>query len=558
MKRLFWMIFFFVFVLVVAASTNADTIRRYAWPPDGETKISLESIYKAGVGRSSFFVDGIQLWAQDTDLAVAQYLFEVPSYTYGIEVSLRYIAESGTLIKLYIADLEEEDYEDNGFSVVLPAEKDWYKFFVNNLNFSRKVKIEVSVAQGVVDIYYFEINWLSYKPRIEVIHRYREVPLSEEFYIYHYYYERVPLYVYETPYRIIVYDYWWEAPKYTEWYYCYAPTIIKYRPVYRLYRTTPIYYSSYSYRWGRPVVVDCPREDPPPRPRVKTRRSVLSSSAAEKRRSVEVEKEKYLPSASRNEIRSFDAQKFLERRPQKDDEKRFPQSSKLQEFHREVKKESQKIKIRRMSDVLQNPRQERLTEGQREEDISESEGRQPIRQISARDRQEIRRAPKLLSSIDIQRDGGAQREERQIPQKSRRSLENIFSRVVNVKVTTEQNESSQRTNNYVGDSFQKRRVDHQQPIQIQRAPSESSQRTNNYVGESSFQKRRVDVDRQQPIQQIQRAPVREYSQPSVQPSAQPSPQRELRREESRLASSSSSSSSSSSDDEEHKKRRRDR
>ena len=533
MKGLFWMIFFFVFVLVVAASTNADTIRRYAWPPDGETKISLESIYKAGVGRSSFFVDGIQLWAQDTDLAVAQYLFEVPSYTYGIEVSLRYIAESGTLIKLYIADLEEEDYEDNGFSVVLPAEKDWYKFFVNNLNFSRKVKIEVSVAQGVVDIYYFEINWLSYKPRIEVIHRYREVPLSEEFYIYHYYYERVPLYVYETPYRIIVYDYWWEAPKYTEWYYCYAPTIIKYRPVYRLYRTTPIYYSSYSYRWGRPVVVDCPREDPPPRPRVKTRRSVLSSSAAEKRRSVEVEKEKHLSSASRNEIRSFDAQKFLERRPQKDDEKRFPQSSKLQEFHREVKKESQKIKIRRMSDVLQNPRQERLTEGQREEDISESEGRQPIRQISARDRQEIRRAPSSLGS-DIQRDMSqrdmGQQEERQVQQKSRpsrsRSLENIFSRVVNVKVTTEQNESSQRTNNY--------------------------------VGESSFQKRRVDVDRQQPIQQIQRAPVREYSQPSVQPSAQPSPQRELRREESRLASSSSSSSSSSSDDEEHKKRRRDR
>jgi len=516
MKRLFWMIFFFVFVLVVAASTNADTIRRYAWPPDGETKISLESIYKAGVGRSSFFVDGIQLWAQDTDLAVAQYLFEVPSYTYGIEVSLRYIAESGTLIKLYIADLEEEDYEDNGFSVVLPAEKDWYKFFVNNLNFSRKVKIEVSVAQGVVDIYYFEINWLSYKPRIEVIHRYREVPLSEEFYIYHYYYERVPLYVYETPYRIIVYDYWWEAPKYTEWYYCYAPTIIKYRPVYRLYRTTPIYYSSYSYRWGRPIVMDCAREDPPARPRVKTRRSVLSSSA-------------------------------------------------LQEFHREVKKESQKIKIRRMSDVLQNPRQERLTEGQREEDISESEGRQPIRQISARDRQEIRRAPSSLGS-DIQRDMSqrdmGQQEERQVQQKSRpsrsRSLENIFSRVVNVKVTTEQNESSQRTNNYVGDSFQKRRVDHQQPIQIQRAPSESSQRTNNYVGESSFQKRRVDVDRQQPIQQIQRAPVREYSQPSVQPSAQPSPQRELRREESRLASSSSSSSSSSSDDEEHKKRRRDR
>jgi len=523
MKRLLSVICLFVFFVV--ASANADsTIRRYAWPPDGEIKISLESIYKAGVGRSSLFVDGIQLWAQDTDLAVAQYLFEVPSYAYGIEVSLRYIAESGTLIKLYIADLEEEDYEDNGFSVVLPAEKDWYKFFVNNLNFSRKVKIEVSVAQGVVDIYYFEINWLSYKPRIEVIHRYREVPLSEEFYIYHYYYERVPLYVYETPYRIIVYDYWWEAPKYTEWYYCYAPTIIKYRPVYRLYRTTPIYYSSYSYRWGRPIVMDCPREDPPVKrvrleysssadvkPAVRFRGRTIERSGANKER---LEQHYYSSNFSGNERQQEEAVSKTRRGSMRD-------------------LSSQTIK----KDVLQKKEERVLTESQ-----------QPIRQISARDGQEIRRASSSLRDADIQL-AVNQREERQIPQKSRpsRSLENIFSRVVNVKVTTEQ--------------------------------SESSQRTNNYVGESSFQKRRVDVDRQQPIQQIQRAPVREYFQPreysqpsaqpkrelrapvrdfqpSAQPSVQPSPQRELRREESRQAPARSSSSSE--DDEEHKKRRRDR
>jgi len=500
MKRLLSVICLFVFFVV--ASANADsTIRRYSWPPDGEIKISLESIYKAGVGRSSLFVDGIQLWAQDTDLAVAQYLFEVPSYAYGIEVSLRYIAESGTLIKLYIADLEEEDYEDNGFSVVLPAEKDWYKFFVNNLNFSRKVKIEVSVAQGVVDIYYFEINWLSYKPRIEVIHRYREVPLSEEFYIYHYYYERVPLYVYETPYRIIVYDYWWGVPKYTEWYYCYAPTIIKYRPVYRLYRTTPINcYSSYSYRWGRPVVVDCPREDPPVKrvrleyssyadvkPAVRFRGRTIERSGANKER---LEQHYYSSNFSGNERQQEEAVSKTRRGSMRD-------------------LSSQTIK----KDVLQKKEERVLTESQ-----------QPIRQISARDGQEIRRAPSSLRS-DIQRDMGQQIEERQVQQKSRRSLENIFSRIVDVRVENE------------------------------------NRRDVRDVDVSSFQKRRVDVDRQQPIQQIQRAPVRD-SQPSVQPSAQPSPQRELRREESRLApsatSSSSSSSSSSSDDEEHKKRRRDR
>lgn len=243
------------FVVVTQAMSDDSMIRRYGWPPDGEANVpSTEGVQNSGVAKSSMFQDGIQLWAQDGDLAGADYYFKAPQYVQGIRVALKYDAEPEGLVKVYVGP-KDEDCNNSGSSVTVSTDRNQYEFVkkdaANYIDSDNWIKIEISVAQGAIDVSYIEVEWLRYQPRVEIIYREREAP-PEPLYIYHYYYDRVPIYYYETPYRVIVYDNWWDTSYYNTWY----PTVVvKYRPVYYVFN--PIYAHEYSNRWRcRPVVKD--------------------------------------------------------------------------------------------------------------------------------------------------------------------------------------------------------------------------------------------------------------------------------------------------------------